>query len=57
MVNGDHHSSLGLPVGDHVGHRRNEVNGESDKQSTDGGVDGSEKWEDDGEEPDWYDDG
>lgn len=36
---------------------RNDVNGESDKQSTDGGVDRSEEWEDYREEPDWYDDG
>ena len=42
---------------DHVRQRRDGVDGEADKEGSDGGVDGPEEGEDDGEEPDGLHDG
>lgn len=47
----------GSAVGDHVGEAGDDVDGEADEESANGGVDGAEEREDDGEEPDGDDDG
>lgn len=38
--------------GENVGQSRDDIDSEADEKWSNGGVDGSEKWEDDGQEPD-----
>ena len=45
------------PVGEHVCHGGDDVDGEADEERPYGGVDGPEEGEDDGQEPDGDDDG
>lgn len=47
-------SGRGFPVGEHMGERRDDIDSEANQKSTNCGINGSEKWEDYGQEPNWY---